>query len=448
MMNKQLLGLFATLCVYITYSQSDTMSLTVDDCVDYALKNNEQLEITEYDKQIADSEVREVTAQGLPQASIDGGLNYNYEVQKSLIDVSNFSDAPPGTEEEVAFGQTYDGNIAFSVNQLIFDGSYFVGLQAARTFKELSTKEHIKNQIDIVEAVSKAYYNALIAEERLELLQANKSRIDTLLDETQKMYEAGFAEKLDADRLQVNANNLKVEISKARQLKELSQKLLKFQMGMDLNQPINLSENLEEVDVSMPVISENEFEYSDRIEYSQITTNESLAQLDIKNNKSQYLPKLYANFSYGYNTATSEADKLFQSNRWLNFGTLGLTASIPIFDGFLKSNRIQQNRLQLKQLESQKSFLEKSINLEIEQSRINLSSEIETLEVQRQNVELAQYVYDITKTKYQEGVGSNLEVTDADTALKEAQTNYLNSLYQAKTSQIELKKALGTLYNK
>ena len=441
--------LLLPLCTLWSVFSQEKLELSLEDCINYALKNNEQLEITDLDKKIAESEVREVTAEGLPQANINGGLNYNYELQQVLLpaqfaDPNAPADAP---DVPVPFGQNYDGNIAFAVNQLLFNGSYFVGLQAARTFKELSNKNHIKNQIDIVEAVSKAYYNALISEEQLELINANIARIDTLLSETTQMYEAGFAEKLDVDRIKVTYNNLKVEQNRAQQLKDLSRKLLKFQMGMGLNQSIELSESLEDVDVSIPLLPTTDFNYNSRIEFSQLQTNESLAYLEMKNNKSQYLPNLYANFSYGYNTATSEASELFQTDRWLNFGTLGITAAIPVFDGFLKSNRIQQNKLQIKQIESQKRFLEKSIDLEIEQSRINLTTEVETLEVQKQNVELAQYVYDITKTKYQEGVGSNLEVTEADTSLKEAQTNYLNSLYQAKISQIELKKALGTLYN-
>ncbi len=426
----------------------EPIDLTLEDCISYALENNEQLKIKQLDREIAEAEVRKTISMGLPQANVNGGLNYNFEPQKSLLDPNSFPGGSGGATEdiEVSFQQKYDGNIGLGVDQLIFDGSYFVGLQAARTYKELSTKEHQKSKIDIVETVSKAYYNALIAEEQLELLEKNINRLDTLLNETREMYEAGFAEKVDVDRIRVNHNNLKVELSKARQLKDVSRKLLKFQMGMNLNQPIELTEQLEEVEVSVPVVPVDNFDYNQRIEYSQLQTNRNLAYLDMKNNKVQYLPKLYARFGYGWNTAAATGSDLFVSRRWLDNGAIGITASIPIFDGFLKSNKIQQNRLQVKQIENQMSYVEKSIDLEIEQSKINLNSQMETLEVQKQNVELAQEVYDISKVKYQEGVGSNLEVIDADASLKEAQTNYLNALYQAITSQIELKKALGTLY--
>lgn len=426
----------------------EPIDLTLEDCIRYALENNEQLKIKQLDREIAEAEVRKTISMGLPQANVNGGLNYNFEPQKSLLDPNSFPGGSGGSTEdiEVSFQQKYDGNIGLGVDQLIFDGSYFVGLQAARTYKELSTKEHQKSKIDIVEAVSKAYYNALIAEEQLELLEKNINRLDTLLNETREMYDAGFAEKIDVDRIRVNYNNLKVDLSRTRQLKDVSRKLLKFQMGMDLNQPISLMENLEDVEVNVPIVPIENFDYNQRIEYSQLQTNRSLAYLDLKNNKVQYLPKLYARFGYGWNTAAATGSDLFVSRRWLDNGAIGITASIPIFDGFLKSNKIQQNRLQVKQIENQMSYVEKSIDLEIEQSKISLNSQLETLEVQKQNVQLAQEVYDISKVKYQEGVGSNLEVIDADASLKEAQTNYLNALYQAITSQIELKKALGTLY--
>ncbi|WP_420318670.1 TolC family protein [Ekhidna sp.] len=441
--------LITLLCLTTSLSTigQEKLSLTLDDCIIYALENNEQIKIKQLDKEIAEAEIRKTISLGLPQANVNGGLNYNFEPQKSLIDISTFDPSvPSGTEQEVSFVQNYDGNIGLSVDQLIFDGSYFVGLQAARTYKELSTKEHIKSQIDIVEAVSKAYFNALIADENLLLLEKNISRIDTLLIETQEMYNAGFAEKVDIDRIKVNYNNLKVELNRTRQFKDISRKLLKFQMGMDLYQPILLIDKLEDIQIELPSNSKENFDYNQRIEFSQLLTNRSLAYLDMKNNKVQYLPKIYARFGYGWNTASPTSNQLFESRRWLDNGVLGVTASIPIFDGFLKNNKIQQNKLQVRQIENQMSFLQKNIDLEIEQSEINLASQLETLEVQKQNVDLAREVYDITKLKYEEGIGSNLEVTEADTALKEAQTNYLTALYQAIITQIELKKAQGTLY--
>lgn len=425
----------------------ESMSMSLDECVTYALENSEQSKITSLEKEIAAAEVRKTIGTGLPQVEINSGMNYNYEIQQSLVDFSNFDPSlPPGTEGAIAFGQAYDGNMNLSVRQLIFDGSFFVGLQASRTYQELSSKEHIKTEIDIVEAVSKAYHTVLINEERVELLQKNYQRIDSLLQDTRALNEAGFAEKIDVDRLRVNANNVKVEFDKLTQYLDISEKMLKFQMGMDLNADLELSQSLDELSPKES-LQEDTFQYSNRIEYSQLQTNEDLVKLDMKNNRVQYLPKLYAQFNYGANSAAPDFRNLVQSDRWFSFGAVGLTLTVPVFDGFIKKNRIQQNKLQLQQIEAQMSFLSKNIDLEIQQSQVNLNSNLEGLEVQKQNMELAQEIYNITQTKYTEGVGSNLEVIEADTSLKEAQTNYYNALFDAVIAQIELKKALGTLHN-
>ncbi len=421
------------------------LQLSLEDCINYALDNNEQIKIKEFEKYIADAEVRKIISIGLPQVMLNGDINHNFSVRKSIIDAELFGGSR-GEETQFSVQQAYDGNVDFSVDQLIFDGSYFVGLQTVKTFKELSTKEHIKTQIDVVEAVSKAYYNSLITGEQLKLLYINLGRLDTLLYETDQMYQSGFAEKVDVDRIRVNYNNVKVEKSKLSQLVDVGNKLLKFWMGMDLDQPIILTEKLEDMIVETPVLPTGDFSYGYRIEFSQLETDKNLAFLEMKNNKAQYLPKFYASFIYGWNTAASGTDRLFNANRWLDFGAIGITVSVPIFDGFSQSNKIQQNKLQIGQIESQMTYLKKNIDLEIEQSQINLTSQLEMLDVRKQNLSLAQEVYDITKIKYQEGVGSNLEVINADASLKEAQTNYMNTLFEAITSQIELKKALGILY--
>jgi outer membrane protein len=446
-MRITLITLILTAPLFRGLAQGDgAQVLSLEECVQYALKNNEQVKITSFEKAIADAEVRKTVSMGLPQMEITSGLNYNFVPSRTFIPEAVFNPmANPGDDMVVSFQQNYDANIGLSLKQLIFDGSYFVGLQAARTYRELSIKQHTKSEIDIVEAVSKAYYGVLINRERMELLDKNFGRMDTLLRETQAMHANGFVEKIDVDRLRVAFNNLSVERNKLRQYLDISEKLLKFQMGMDLNTSVVLSNTLTEL-APEKVVTAGEFSYNNRIEYSQLVTNQNLVMLDMRNNRVQYVPKLYAQLNYGGNTASFDFDRIMQTDRWLSFGTVGLSLTIPVFDGFYKSNKIQQNKLQLEQIKSQMEYTKKSIDLEIQQTGINLNTSIDALEVQRQNMELAEEIYNITRIKYQEGVGSNLEVMDADAALKEAQTNYYAALFDAVISQIELRKALGTLH--
>jgi outer membrane protein len=435
--------ILATIDLYGQES-SQTMNFTLQECIDYALEHNQNVINASYEKEIADTQVGETLSRGLPQVNLQSGLNYNYELQKQLIKARLFDDtAPEDQEVKFALGQAYDGNVVLSASQLLFDGSFFVGLQAAKTYKELSTKDHIKTKIDVAEAVSKAYYNVLVNEERYKLLGVNMARIDSLLMDTKAMYENGFAEKIDVSRIQVQYNNLKVQNDNTRELLVLSNDLLKFQMGAKVSDKLILADRLEEVEFND--LDDASFNYNERIEHSLLQTNMALVNLDMKNNKVQYIPTLYANFNYGYNTQTGQSSQLFDGNRWLNFGAVGVTLSVPIFDGFLKSNRIQKNKLQAKQIEQSFDMLENSIDLEIKQAKLNLNSAIDNMVAQRENTSLAKEIYDVSKIKYQEGVGSNLEVTTADADYKEAQTNYYDALFSALVAKVELEKAYGKL---
>jgi len=419
-------------------------SYSLEECIEYALQNNTEIINAEYEKEIAESQVGQTVAQGLPQVNANATLNYNFEPQKSLIDISTFDPSvPEGTEQQVSFQQAYDGNLSLGASQLIFDGSFFVGLQASQTYRELSSKQHVKTQIDVVEAVSKAYYNALVTQERFDLLQVNYQRLDSLLGDTRAMFENGFVEKIEVSRLQVQFNNLRTQLNNTEKLLRISSDLLKFQMGMPINQPIDLTDKLSEVELE--TFPDGDFNYSERIEYSQLQTNQALVNLEMKNNRVKYLPTLYANFAYGWNTATSQTSQWFQTDRWLNFGYVGATLSLPIFDGFLKAKKIQQNKLQAKQIQESFTQLENSIDLEIERTKINMSNAIESMKTQKENMELAEEIYNVTKIKYEEGVGSNLEVVEADTDYKEAQTNYYDALFDALVAKVELEKAYGEL---
>lgn len=443
----------------------EKLSLTLEDCIDFALENNEQLEISRLDNDIAKTQIDETLARGLPQVNGSVGVVKNFSIQTSfiqdfispavygvLIDESllpNGTQIPEPQTFPAAFGTDYSGQAGLTARQLLFDGSFFVGLKAAQTVKLLSQREQKQTEVQTVENVSKAYYLVLITTENLDFLGRNFSTIDTLLQETEAMYESGFAEKIDVSRLKIQHNNLRTELKNNTELLITSLNLLKFQMGMPLNQRIALADDLSQISLTPVNDLEGDY-YANRPEYDVLQTNKDLIDLNIKNFKYQYVPNLYANFNFGWTAGTNSFGDLteFNSNTWFKYSNLGVTLSIPIFDGLSKRANIQRNRIQLKQLDETMDQFKNNVSREVEEAKIKVDNALRSVEAQNENVTLAQEVYDITKIKYQEGVGSNLEVIEANTSLKEAKTNYLNALYNAATSQIELKKALGTLYNK
>lgn len=443
---KRILLILLILTSFSLKSQSQKLSLS--ECIDLAIENNENLKNSILEEKISKALSNEYLSIGFPQINFDGGIKYNHEVPKSLLDISRFMPGvPEGTEQEVQFGQAYDGRVDLFVNQMIFNGSYFVGLSAAKELVKLSEKMTKRNVIDIHESVSKAYYTTLNTKSRVDLVNSNIDRLDALLKQTKSLYENGFVEKLDLDRIQVSFNNLKSEKIKADRLYDLSLAVLKFQIGISVDKKIELIEEFNEELVTAFTFDLNEFDYSKRIEYSILQTDKNLKFYELKNNRSQYLPQVYANYNYGYNTSASQSNIFFESDRWKKFGTFGLQVIVPIFDGFLKRSRINQSKFKIEQVENQMLFLERSINLQINQSLAAYQNSKESLKIASENLVLAQDVYFASEKKYAQGVGSNLELIDSNNSLKIAQNQYYNSLYESIISIIDIKKTLGILMN-
>lgn len=431
-----------------------TRRLSLNEAVAFALQNNVSVKNAQIDELSAAARVGEIRAIGLPQISIDGQIIHNIKIQTQFLPANAFAgfgggdpNAPPPPANEVIplpFGITNLGQVALTANQLLFDGSYFIGLKAAKTYKELSQKSLTQSKIDVTEAVTKAYYSVLVNSDRLELLNINIGRLDTLLRETRAMYENGFVEKIDLDRLEVQLNNLNTEKLKVERLAELGSYLLKFQMGLPINERVTLTDSLARNSLDdFEIPTNNSFDYTQRTEYSILQTQKELAQLDIRNTRAGYMPRLVAFGSFGYNTGSLKFD--LYERKWYNYSNIGLSLSVPIFDGLQKYYKTQQAKLTLQKTEQSQDLLENSIDLEIQQAAVTLTNTVESLRSQKRNVELAQEVARVTRIKYQQGVGSNIEVINAVASYREAETNYYTALYDAIIARIDYQKATGTL---
>ena len=435
----------------MTDSVNVDQPLTLEMCLDYAYKNNVNVENAALEQSIARADVGVTKSQGLPQIGADVSYDNNFAVQTQFLPAVFFADDPNNVPSDappvpVRFGVPHTGRAGVSLTQMIFDGSYFVGLKAARVYTDLAQKSLDQTKTTTAEQVTKAYYTALVNQERQALLASNYQRLDTLLRETQLMFENGFAEDIDVGRVKVQYNNAATDLKNNQRLTEVSYLLLKFQMGMPIEQNIALADRISEIDFSFEMEEEDNFMYANRPEYAQVLINQTLTQLDLRNNRVQYLPKLTASANVGYNSGVDEFGQLTNFNdQWFEYGSFGFNLNIPIFDGLRKHNAIQKSKLQLQQLENQSGFLQNQIDLEIVQARVNLENNLDALKIQQENLELAQRIFDVTKIKYQEGVGSNLEVTEAQNALQQAETNYYDALYSALIARVDLKKALGIL---
>lgn len=425
----------------------ETLQLTLKQALEYALENNVDAKNARLELLIAETTVKEELSKGLPQ--INGTFNFNYNPAIQVIFLPNeppFGD--PTIDSDVIparFGVSYQSGLGVTASQMIFDGSFFVGLRASKTLRELTEYDRIKTENDVLVTVKKAYFGVLVNKERIKLAESNLTRIDSLLDETKAIYEAGLAEKIDVSRIQVQRNNTYTQVERSRTAYEISKQLLKIQMGLPEEFDILITETLGELHPEVDLNQMLTMEGMPRVEVNQLEKNLELVGLDLRNNMVQYMPKITFNANYQRSGASNDISSVYDSRNWFSSSLLGLSMQIPIFDGFLKSARIQRNRIQQDQLENQRLFLDDNISLEIYQARTNLKNDLNIMGVQRENMALAQEVYDISKIKYNEGVGSNLEVVDADAALIEAEINFLGALYDSLISKVDLEKALGIL---
>lgn len=428
-------------------SSNQAQKFSLEQCIEYALQATAPVIKAQIDTRIAEAQIKEIKAQGYPQLNGNINMTNNFKLQTSFLPAIFFAEDPASVPTDakpfpVQFGVQYSGLMTASARQLIFDGSFFLGLKAAKTFQELSVKGLERTKIEVVASITKAYYSVLVNQERLGLLQQNVNRLETLLRETRALYENGFAEKIDADRIEVTHNNIKTELRKTERLVALSFNILKYQMGMPLDTPFDITQTLADIELNKINLNES-YDYNDRIEFSLLDTQLELDQLNVKRYQVQYYPTLYANFNYGINAGANEFSGM---DRWFRFGSYGFQVSIPIFDGFRKKSLIQQAKLTMQKTEVDKVDLMRTIDLETSQAKINLQNAINDLEVQERNMELAKEIMRVSKIKLNEGVGSTLELVDAETSYKEAETNYYASVYDALISIVDYKKATGKLY--
>jgi outer membrane protein TolC len=422
--------------------QTEPYQFSLQQAIDFALKHQSSVLNADIDVQIAKNKVNETTGIGLPQVSTNFSFQDFVKVPVSLIPGEFFGE-PAGTFIPVQFGVKYQSTLGLEASQLLFDGSYLVGLQASKTYKELSIRNSKRTKIETAVAVTKAYYSVLVSNEQLSLLDANLTRLKKSLNDTEAYFKNGFVEKIDLDRLKVLSNNLETERQNVIRLLDLNTKLLKFQMGMPIETGLKLTDGISDIQIDTEVLLPDSNAYINRVEYSLLQTQKKLNELNLKRYKSEFLPSIAA---FG---ATSS---IYQNNNFselydTRFPTtvVGLRLSLPIISGGQRIFKIKSAALEVKKSANDLTNAKNGISLEIAQAKTSYQNGYQSLENQKRNMELSKEVLRVAKIKYEQGVGSSLEVTSAETALKESQNNYINALYDLLINKVNLDRALGKI---
>lgn len=443
-----LLGILVSINIgYAQESETAKKSFSLEEAQAYALKNNLNLKVNAYNIDAAKGQVTEIQAIGLPQ--VNGSVNVLHNLQLPVTLVPGVAFGQPDQEfVELTFGTENNINAKIEATQLLFDGSYFLGLKAARLFVERAKLQQVQTELDMRATIAEAYFGALVAQENVEIFEKNIEVIEKTLFETTEIYKNGFAEKLDVDRLQLSLSNLKSQLDNALRMQELAENLLKFQMGLDLEEAIELSDKLdsfiagvEDVFLNDPKILQDKA-MSNRIELALLDMQNTFRVLDIKQVRMQYFPSVVA-FFQAQSSFQSNDFKIFDQS-WINSSAIGLSINIPIFDGLQKKGQVQQRLISQQQAFKQEALVKESIRLEVLQNQTGYINALDQIKYQKKNLALAEEIYQTTLTKYKEGLGSSFEVTAAEGELYKTQGQYLQALYQLILTKNSMSKSLGT----
>jgi outer membrane protein len=418
-------------------------SFTLQQAVDFAMSNQNTVRNAQLDEKAAQYKVNEIVGIGLPQ--INGSFQFQdfVELPTSLLPAEIFG-GPPGSFIPVQFGVKYNATASVSAQQLLFSGSYFLGVQGAKVYQDLARKNTVRTRIEATADVTKAYYTVLVNKERKTRLEANLALLKKLMDDTKALNQNGFVEKIDVDRATVSYNSLAIEVQNVQRLLDLGMVLLKYQMGMDQTATLTLADDLSKITFSQS--QPNMLKYTDRIEYQLLDLQLRGSLLTMRAERMGYLPTV-AFFASLQAQAQRNKFDFFDSNsqRWYPIGIIGLQVNVPIFDGGQRHFRIQQARVSMMKAQNDMLFIQQTIDLQVASARVTLENSTATLDVRKANMDLAQGVYDVARKKYEQGVGSNLEVMVAQTSLTDAQAEYYDALYAAVIAKVDYDKAMGTL---
>lgn len=439
--------LLAALFLAFGIQAQNVEQFSLTEAIGYAQSNNNSIRDGQLDIARAKADVQEYTAIGIPKVNAKVDYNYYIDIPTQLLPNDAFAipgaPAPEPGFSEVQFGTRHNLTPSITVSTLVLDGSYFVGLKASKGLLDMTKRQADLTKYDIKYNVVQAYLQALLVAENKDVLLLNIENLKKIRLETNAFYENGMVERLDVDRLDLSISNLKVQLETLERQMQLAKNVLKFQMNYPLKDSIVLTERLEDVMAIVETADlEGDIQYDRRIETDILKRTIALNELNVKRFHMGYLPNITAFFTHQQQLQRND---LFDSDEPAFFPTtiVGATLNVPIFDGLDKAAKIKRARIDVAKFQLQLTDLERGIELEVLNARANYQNAKERLENQDENLALAERILETTRIKYREGVGSSLEMTQAEQELYRTQANRLNALYDLVLAKAALDKALG-----
>ncbi|NIG55239.1 TolC family protein [Chitinophaga sp. Cy-1792] len=422
-------------------SRTGTYAFNLPDCISYGLAHHHDVVNAHLDVKFSEEQVKEATSKLLPHGNISASLNDNLKLATTFI--PDFTDTALKKQVPVQFGTKLNSGLTGEIDQTIFNSDYFLGLKASRVYKDLSRKTLKQTNIEIIVAVTNAYYAVLTNQENIRLTKSNLQQLTKTLQDIRNRYEQGVAERIDVDRIQVSYNNTVTQVGNQIRLLVYALQLLKFQMGMPQENQLTLTETIKDLDAAYFLADTVDYRTEDRIEYSMQQTQIALYELQLKSKKMQYLPSINGFVNYGWNWFAQKFDNLYK----VGYGAsvLGVSLTWPIFTGFERVHQIRENEITVKKSKNDLDYLTQQINIQVNSANTDYLNNKDNFVTAKKNMDLTQGIYDRIVLKFDQGVSTSLDVLSAENELTKARTDYITAMLNILISKTALDKAMGKI---
>ncbi len=428
---------------------NSSYSFTLDEAIEFALENSYQSINARRDVARALKRKWETTADGLPQ--IDGLIDYQNQLKQPVTPLpGEIVGGEPGTFVPVVFGVKQQASATATLSQKIFDGSYLVGIEAAKSFLQYSDDVEEKTQLEVRKGVINAYGSVLVAQESVKIFKNNLNALEKNYLETKKIFENGLAEEEDVEQLQITFLQITNQLRNAERLEKIALQMFNLTIGVDVNANTVLSDALEDLSmknmdqsiINEPFILENNIDY--RLAY--LLTEQT--RLELKLEKSRALPKLTAFINYG--TAAFDNEFVFFDSEtpWFQSSILGASLNIPIFSSLRRSAKTQQAKIADEQAKTDFLRTQQEIELNYNTAINDFKFSIESYDTAKQNLALAERIENKNQIKYSEGLATSFELRQAQLQLYSSQDEVLNAMLNIINKKAELETILNTPTNK
>ncbi|APZ48065.1 transporter [Polaribacter reichenbachii] len=439
-MKKTILVFLSTCFFLITNAQEKTIKLSLKEAIDFAIENSYNTKAAANDIKVAKETVWETTTIGLPQ--INGAVDYQkyLKLPITLLDFDN-----DGVNEEFVFVQKQNVNATVTLSQLLFDGSYLVGLQASKTYLKISKQAKEKTELVTREAIINAYGNVLVAEKSIDILKRNNVVNNRILKEAKAGYENGLSEQEDVEQFEIIKGNIENNIRATERLRDIAYKLLNISLGNPIETKLILTDSLESLvlaNTNLNLLVE-EFKLNNHIDFKIAENDRETKRLTMQLEKSKSLPSLSAFINYGTQAFSEEFSFFKGEQRWFQSSLLGVSLNVPIFSSFGRKAKIAQTKINLETADIRLEETKQRLSLAAQSAKSNYQLSIDNYETAKKNLNLAERIEKKQQIKFDEGITTSFDLLQAQNQLYTQQNNYVQAMLNIIATKATLENALN-----